>query len=508
MSRRGLILPVMLFMLLFFYAASAKAEDAPDNKRLAITVEDSILLTLQNNRALKMNKITPLIRQTFEDEEQAVFETLISGGSSVSRERGQRVSTSGSVIENTINSSETSLGVSRYLPTGTTIGIGVSTQRLYSDLSRDQHTSRLGMTLTQALLEGRGMDANLADLRQARLDTGISEYEFQGLVLTVIAGAEKAYWDYYLALRQVDIYRESLMLADRQLNEAVERIEVGMLAETERTAADAEKALRNEDLINARSELEKERLRFLRLMNPPGMNIWDREIELLDKPDMPETGNAEGRVNYPGHDTVESHVKLAFKMRPDLNQAALEIEKGDIAIVKTKNGLLPMLDFFLTPGKSNYAESFSGSVDVSADNFYDVLAGVRLELPVGNRGKEAGHRRAILGRGQAEEAMENLKQLAELDVRTAMIEISRTKEQITATAASRKLQAEKLDIETEKYRVGRSTMLLVAQAQRDLVASRVSEAEAKINYLKALIELYRLDGSLLQRRGISISSNK
>ena len=501
-------LPVILFILLFLHPGTAIPENASGNKPLAITVEDSLLLTLQNNRALRVEKINPLVRQTFEDEEQAVFDASLSGESSVSRERGQRVSTSGSVVENGINSSETTLGLSRYLPTGTRIGIDASTRRLYSDLSPDQHTSRLGMTITQSLLEGRGIDVNLADLRQARLDTSISEYEFQGLLLTVIAEAEKAYWSYYLALRQVDIYRESLTLAQRQLDDTLERIAVGMLAETERTAADAEMALRNEDLINARSNLEKERLHFLRLMNPPGFTLWDRDIELLDKPDMPETDTGGGKSNYPGHDSVESHVNLAFKMRPDLNQALLDIKKGDIEIVKTKNGLLPKLDFFLTLGKSNYSESFSGSVDVSEDNFYDVLAGITLELPLSARGKEAGYRRAILGRDQAEESLENLKQLAELDVRTAMIEISRTREQITATAASRKLQEEKLNIETEKYHVGRSTMLLVAQAQRDLVASRVSEAEAKVNYLKALIELYRLDGSLLQRRGISIHAGE
>jgi outer membrane protein TolC len=51
--------------------------------------------------------------------------------------------------------------------------------------------------------------------------------------------------------------------------------------------------------------------------------------------------------------------------------------------------------------------------------------------------------------------------------------------------------------------VGKSTSLLVAQAQRDLVASQIAETQAVANYLKALVALYRLEGSLLQRRGIA-----
>jgi hypothetical protein len=67
---------------------------------------------------------------------------------------------------------------------------------------------------------------------------------------------------------------------------------------------------------------------------------------------------------------------------------------------------------------------------------------------------------------------------------------------IIATAATRESQEEKL-------RVGKSTSLLVAQAQRDLVASQIGEIQAITNYFKTLVALYRLEGSLLQRRGVS-----
>src|SRR4030042_22910 len=100
-------------------------------------------------------------------------------------------------------------------------------------------------------------------------------------------------------------------------------------------------------------------------------------------------------------------------------------------------------------------------------------------------------------------ALENLIQLVKVDVRSAYIEVTRTREQISATVATRNFQEEKLLAETEKFRVGKSTSLLVAQAQRDLVASQIAETQSIANYLKALVALYRLEGSLLQRRGIS-----
>jgi len=154
-------------------------------------------------------------------------------------------------------------------------------------------------------------------------------------------------------------------------------------------------------------------------------------------------------------------------------------------------------------GKTGYADSFSNSVkDIDGDG-YDIVAGLTLEYPFGRKGDKARHKRALLSRSQAEKAVSNMAQFVQIDVRTAYIEVNRTQEQVTSTAATRKFQEEKFRAETEKFKVGKSTTLLVAQTQRDLVAGRIYEIKAMVSYLKALVELYRLEGSLLNRRGIA-----
>ena len=161
------------------------------------------------------------------------------------------------------------------------------------------------------------------------------------------------------------------------------------------------------------------------------------------------------------------------------------------------------MDIFIALGKSGYANSFRPSVEsIVEDRDYDVNAGIRFEYPPLNRNARAAHRRAVLDRTKTKRSLDNLKKLAELDVRTAYIEINRAKEQVAATAATRILQEDTLRAETEKFKVGKSTSLLVAQVQRDLVESQIAEVEAVVKYLKSLIELYRLEGSLLKRRGI------
>ncbi|OPZ25261.1 MAG: hypothetical protein BWZ02_02533 [Lentisphaerae bacterium ADurb.BinA184] len=88
-------------------------------------------------------------------------------------------------------------------------------------------------------------------------------------------------------------------------------------------------------------------------------------------------------------------------------------------------------------------------------------------------------------------------------MRAAYIEVTRTREQIAATAATRRHAEETLRVETEKSRVGKSTSFLVAQAQRDLLQAQVAEVGAVVGCLKAVTELHLQQGALLERRGIN-----
>ncbi|MGA1795877.1 MAG: TolC family protein [bacterium] len=464
---------------------STEEQEPSDPHTLAIGIGDALLTALKNNHALAIERLNPAIRRTFEDQEAASFDPVLSGDASYSHQEAGDEQTRGS---------DAGVEVSKLFSTGTRAGVELSNDRAWSDLYGDQHTTRAGLNLSQSLLRGAGRKVNLASLRQARIDTFSSRHEFRGFVESFIADVEKTYWEYALSLRRIEIFTESLSLAEHQMKETEERIRIGVLPEIEYAAAQAEVALRKEDLINARSELAKVRLRLLRLLNPSGSGLWDREIVLQDQPAVPEVSL----------DGVDAHVDVGLRMRSDVNQARMQQERGDLEVVKTRNGLLPRMDFFITLGMSGYADSFSGSIEDLDGRNYDVGAGISLEYPFFNRDAKARHERAVLSSSQADESVRNLEQLVQLDVRSAYIEVNRTREQVSATAATRALQEEKMRAETEKFRVGKSTSLLVAQTQRDLVASRIAEIQAIVGFLTALIDLYRLEGSLLDRRGISV----
>jgi outer membrane protein len=472
-------------------ATAPAVEPAPT---LVVSVEDAIFLSLENNRSLAVERLNPQVARTSEQQALAIFDPVLTARANYSRERLTLPPTT-QVTEG----AGAGIGVQEYLPTGTTLQLNGNTNVEQGDIGQDDAwTSRAQLTATQALLRGAGLRVNLVNVRQTRIDTRISQYELRGFTQDLVAQVEQTYWDCVLAQRQIEIVESSLAVARQQYEETRERIRIGKLAEVELAASEAEVALRREDLINANSALETTRLKLWRLVNPRNAMPADTRITLATLPTIPPS-----RL-----DEVGLHVELAMRMRPDLNQARLLVERNELELVRTRNGLLPKLDLFMTLGGTGYANSFGGSVRHVGDRNYDVLVGVTGEFPPLNRAARAQNQRATLDRNQALLALDNLAQLAEVDVRSAYVELKRAQEQVRATAVTRRLQEETLRAETEKFRVGKSTSLLVAAAQRDLLSGQLSEVQAVVTHLKAIVELYRLEGSLLDYRGVACPGSR
>jgi len=126
--------------------------------------------------------------------------------------------------------------------------------------------------------------------------------------------------------------------------------------------------------------------------------------------------------------------------------------------------------FFITLGKTTYAKSFQKAYPNLNSPHYQASAGLSFEFPTMNRKASAQYTRA--------------------------------RQQIEATRMTRELQEKKLAAELEKFRVGKSTNILVLQAQRDFTSSQLVEARTMVAYLNALVSLYLSEGALLERRGI------
>ena len=178
-------------------ATEEEALQPQDFAALRITIREAVLMTLENNLSLKIERIIPSIQETYEDQERAVFDPTVETGTTFSREKGQLDPTVPLVSKR--SNADLDLGVSQFFPSGTEVGLDLTTGRAWSDRYNNRYDSRVGLSVTQALLQGLGLEVNLANLRQAELDTKASQYELRGFAEAMVARVEETYWDYVLA---------------------------------------------------------------------------------------------------------------------------------------------------------------------------------------------------------------------------------------------------------------------------------------------------------------------
>ena len=494
----------IFFLFLVFFSAGSPCEQGEDisgdifkdlsnGQFFDITIQDSILKALENNPTVTIQRLQSQITFTSVEEQRSQFDPQVTVSANRSDTKTEsQLGIRPEPLQLTTERSRLSIGISETLPTGTTLNLNSSISGSVSSLYTDQAIGNLEISLTQSLLQGFGTGTNLASLRKAKIDVDISQAELKAVAENLVASVEKAYWSLYLAREKISIKKESLDLAERQLEESKERVAVGKLAEIELAAVNAEVAARREALIEAQSSYEKARLQFLYLLNPQREDMWSMLPSTVDKPFVPADAM----------DAVIVHEKLGLKYRADLLQARLSMGKGELDVQQTKNGLLPRLDFFVSYGKNSYAESFSDATPDPGSPYSSLSSGFTLTLPFSNRSAKAKHQKSMRSLEQMELSLKNMERLVALDVRSAYIEAIKSREMIEATRVTRELQQINMDAELEKFRVGKSTNFLVLKAQRDFTEAKLGESEAMIGYLNSLIDLYLMEGTLLDRRGI------
>lgn len=465
----------------------------PDMETL--TLEQAVALALRNNRDLTVQAFEPLIAGTFLTRERARFAPEVfaeisrreATSSEIARSTGEKFSSD-------IEQNRMEAGIRQAFSTGTDVELSLAQAGETSNRAPGQDEARVNLSLTQALLQGGGRTVNLAAVKQAHLGVAISQAELHGYTEAVVAAVESAYWRFWLAGESIAITRQALEVAEKQLADIRQRIEVGQLARNEEAVAQAEVARRRQVLIDARAALVRSRLELLAMIAP---GVLTDNVTAQTPPEMPE---AEAT------DTAAVRIQLAEASRADLVEATLRLEQRRLETVMTRDGLLPRLDFFARLAKTGYgSDGGEAWSDIDGDN-YDVQVGLSLSRTLGARAEVARDAEARFRQDQALAAVANLRLQIGTRVMIALNELERARRQIEASAETRRFQELTVDSEIERFQVGTGTALMVAQAQRDLLATKIEEQRARVQARLALLQLYVAEGSLLARRGITTAA--
>lgn len=490
------ILPILIACAAVIYA-EPQEESATHSPEAEMTLEQALMITFQNNTSLQMERLDPQIMEKNEDVAKAVFDPKVTAGLDYDAERNRTQYDQ----HRTADDLSVETGLSKKFSTGTTVELEVDFDRsetTSTSLDDKRYTDSINpeLTITQSLLSGRGRDVNLANIRKARINTAISKEQLRRYVETLIYNVNAAYWNLFLEREKLTVYQESYKLALAHEHEVEIFIRNGKMAEIELSTSQGEVSSRREKLINARGEINKKRLALVAILNDHGLfaDGWNRDIVPSDNP----------RELYGALDDVESYVSIALSKRPEIKESELKISREQFDLVMTKNGLLPKLDFFISLGRTDYANSFHSADNTDTHEDY-VSMGLDFAYSPGRRADRARFHQDILSGQRAELSLTNLKDSINREVRQAYIDCTTDYETIEAVGDTRDLRRQSLKTQTIKFEQGKATNTDIANAQRDLLQSQINHTEAVIDYVKSRLRLHYLDGSLIERSGLTIS---
>jgi outer membrane protein TolC len=216
---------------------------------------------------------------------------------------------------------------------------------------------------------------------------------------------------------------------------------------------------------------------------------------------------------------VQDLVAQALANRPDLGQAALQVENSAIGLEGARNALLPQIDLVgvmqnsglagqLNPlavgPDSTFLGGYGGLLgQIAARNYPTYGIGVQVNLPLRNRVAEADAARDEVQLRQSEIRLAQLRNQARLEIEDALIAMRRARAAYQAAVATRALQEQSFAAEQARFEEGISTGFFLMQYQNLLAQARSTELVAKASYMKAQAALQRATGGILEAMGVS-----
>lgn len=435
-----------------------------------LTLAEAIRLALERNPTIKVEAYAPEIARANVVAALGAFDPALGFSRSYSR---SYASSSGDVVPlptELVKTDNTSIAVTGLLPTGLQYTVGGSAENALGPFNgfANNYASFGGVNLTQPLLRGFGFGANLVNVRVARANRAISQWQYRQTLIDTVTNVIIAYSSLVLAHDELRIAISYRDLGSTEFTQNEESLKAGSMSQSDVTTARAQVALREEAILMGQNAVRSADNQLRELIGERSFPAG-RPLLVVETPDSPEV------TPDPSTD-----FQYALANRPDYQAARLGIVVDRANYLAARNGLLPQVNLVASYGYNGLAQTFAASRRmVATEDFPSSSIGLNVSIPFTNA-QARGHARAA--RLQCEQAEADLKRL-EADIAVSIADaaeaIDTAKKRVAADRAAYELQRQALADEVKKERAGQSSTLAVIQVQAYLIQAENSVAEAE-----------------------------
>lgn len=425
----------------------------------------------------------------------------------------------------TSNTFTGNVGYQQGFSTGTLVDVTANNARSTTNNPFSNFSPLLNSTLraqvTQHLLQGFGPRVNRRFIVQARNNRRITDSAFRQQIIYTITQVESIYWSVVSAYEDEQSKERALAQSAQLTADNRKQLEIGTLAPLDVVNSDSAVATDKQALITSKSNLEYQQLLMKQAI---ARNLNDPQ--LANAPVVPTDRVGLERLTEEDMN-VEDLVKQAFTNNPLVEQAMLSQENNEITIRGLKNGLLPIVDAVGFYGSSALGGSTNknqiglpgtGTTTTTAPGGYggvlknlfnnsypDFGVGVNINIPLRNRIAQADQARSQMEYRQTQMRLQQLYTQIRINVINSQYALTNDRANVLAAQTARDFNAQSLEAEQKKYKLGASTTANVLQQERLLATGENNLISATARYAVDRSALQQILSNTLDRYGISLT---
>jgi HAE1 family hydrophobic/amphiphilic exporter-1 len=389
------------------------------------------------------------------------------------------------------------------------------------------YQSSLNLSVTQPLLKDLGMNAAKRELKLSLINADASAAQTLVDTSNLINQVEDSYWDLVAAWRNVAIQEEALQEAILQERSVVRLARRGAAAPIEATEVQTQVANFQDAVFASLRTVSdtQNQLKGLIVANPKDQ-IWSANLV----PSSPVQ-------QLPSAGELSQIIALGEQNRPEMRAAQDRRRQADLDRAYAKNQMLPQANLFvqlqsngfagvLAPVPNFEAESCSfipndmcptpppetqGKMGKATANMWAFRypafnLALTVNFPLQNDFARGLKRSAEQEQHQAAIGIQGVEERITVEARNGLQTYQSALSRLYAARTSRESAESVYASEVRKFHAGESTTFLVLQRQTELAQARGRELQAQTDLNKAVIELQRVQGTILATNNVDLQT--
>jgi outer membrane protein TolC len=466
----------------------------------SLSLQEAIDLALQHNFDVQIQRYLPQLARFNLGGAYGSYDPVLfaSGQHNYSSSPGGLDPQSREIPGSETESDNFNAGLTGFLPWGLNYSLVGNASDAYGTRSgfefENANANAAFSQLRQPLLRNFWIDPTRATISIAKNRLKFTEQALRLQIMATVAQVEQAYYNLIFARESVKVQESALQLAERLLWENKKKVEVGLLAPLDEKQAESQVASSRADLLGTQRSLDVQENALKTL-------ITDNYTKLHSVRLIP----AENLVAVPVVLNLQDSWDKALRLRPDLAQARLDVQRNEITVRLDRNQLFPQLDLIGQYGYAGTGQEFSGAfgqIRQTRNPYW--YYGASVSYPIGNVAARNNYKSAKAQRSQSELILKQREQQVLVAVDDAVKLVQTDFARVEATREARRFAEAALEAEQKKLENGKSTSFFVLQFQRDLTAAKFQEIQALAEYNNALAQLAFQEGTSFDRHGLNV----